>query len=430
MKRNILAAALAIVLGMLLSNGLSPNGAAFAQNQQKQSKQAKGQGQNANAQGQQKGGKGNKHGGAANSNAMGAAGGGAGNGNGGGKHGGKNATAGASGPGGTMGTAGSGNGNGNGKHGGKNSSMGSSGPGGTMGTAGGGSSTGGKSTKGGVGSSAGGTSSGPGANPNHNPPPGMNSGNSAGTGKGAGNPAPGTQQVGSPKSTTGNPAPGAQQVGNPQSVHATGGGGYVPPPAPAGGYAPGVGTQYVPPPVGGNYVPGSTTGLPAGVDPSMIQQYLPQGLNPLQPPLQNPTTTQSNQNMDAMAARINQNISLLKQGTHDYGGHRAAAMRSMKDAVDSLGTALQDKGVAGSAVPTSETAPNSGPDLSQAQSDQNIMAVQNDLKGIIGQLQADGGGYGGNRNQAVQSLTTAINELGLALQYRQNPQGQQNPTHQ
>ena len=133
---------------------------------------------------------------------------------------------------------------------------------------------------------------------------------------------------------------------------------------------------------------------------------------------------QSNQSMDQMAARINQDISALNGDDTDYGGHRLKAIAQMQKAHKALAAAEQyamSHGMgAGAANPGAAVGTaGGGVRRQQGQSDANMQAVSNDLQTVISQLRADAADYGGDKTTAVNALETAVTELGLGLQYRQ-----------
>ena len=133
---------------------------------------------------------------------------------------------------------------------------------------------------------------------------------------------------------------------------------------------------------------------------------------------------QSNQSLDQIAARINQDISALNGDDTDYGGHRIAAIKQMQIAHNQIQAAEQyaathGKG-ANAANPGSAVAmAGGGVRRQQGQSDQNIAAVKTDLQAVLNQLNADSADYGGHKGNAATALGNAITELGKAQAYRQ-----------
>jgi hypothetical protein len=133
--------------------------------------------------------------------------------------------------------------------------------------------------------------------------------------------------------------------------------------------------------------------------------------------------TQSNQTLDAMAARINQDIHALDGDDSDYGGHRIAAIARMQVAHREIAAAEQyaiAHGRGAGAANPGGAAPMEGTGVQrqQGQSDANIEAVKNDLQVVLNQVNADSQDYGGHRVNAARALEDAIADLGKALEYR------------
>ncbi len=135
------------------------------------------------------------------------------------------------------------------------------------------------------------------------------------------------------------------------------------------------------------------------------------------------TQAQSNSTLDSMANRINQDISSLNGDRTDYGGHRVEGIRLMQIAHNQIRAseqfALQSgHGVAAMNPGASTALAGGGERRPQAGSDENIVYIQNDLRGIVSQMAADAYDYGGHKTNAVNALNNAVAELERALQYR------------
>jgi hypothetical protein len=133
---------------------------------------------------------------------------------------------------------------------------------------------------------------------------------------------------------------------------------------------------------------------------------------------------QSNQSVGQMAARINQDISALNGDDTDYGGHRLKAIAQMQKAHNALAAAEQyaashGMGAGASNVGAAVGTAGGGVRRQQGQSDANMQAVSSDLQTVINQLNADSADYGGDKTTAIKALQTAVTEIGLGLQYRQ-----------
>jgi hypothetical protein len=132
---------------------------------------------------------------------------------------------------------------------------------------------------------------------------------------------------------------------------------------------------------------------------------------------------QSNRNLDALANRINDDIVSLNGDTTDYGGHRLEAIHFMQVAHNQIGAserfAAANGHTANAMGPGQAVAAAAGGQRRpQAGSNENIVYVQNDLRGIMSQMNSDSYDYGGHKARAVDALNNAINSLEQALQYR------------
>jgi len=133
---------------------------------------------------------------------------------------------------------------------------------------------------------------------------------------------------------------------------------------------------------------------------------------------------QSNQLLDSIANRINQDIDALNADDADYGGHRVKAMGHMRRAHREIKAAedfAMAHGIGGGAVDPGLAAniAKGGVRRPQVGSDENLAAIQRDVQGLVGQIRSGADDYGGHRTAAANLLEGAAYELGLALQYRQ-----------
>ncbi len=132
---------------------------------------------------------------------------------------------------------------------------------------------------------------------------------------------------------------------------------------------------------------------------------------------------QSNHSLDALAQRINDDIVSLNGDTTDYGGHRVEAIRFMQIAHNQIAASEQFAAANGHTAnamsPGQAVAQaNGGQRRPQAGSNENIVYVQNDLRGIMSQMNSDSYDYGGHKTKSVNALNNAVNSLEQALQYR------------
>ncbi len=128
----------------------------------------------------------------------------------------------------------------------------------------------------------------------------------------------------------------------------------------------------------------------------------------------------SNQQLMA-AIQTLQSVKLtLEKADHDYGGHRAAAVKDIAKAEQQLLRALhahQKLGNAGKVPAMGE--PQA---LSNAQLAQTIPVLSNTIT-LLGSANHD---YGGHRQKAIQDLQAAINQLQVALKSAKQPKQNKN----
>jgi hypothetical protein len=106
----------------------------------------------------------------------------------------------------------------------------------------------------------------------------------------------------------------------------------------------------------------------------------------------------------------------LEAADHDYGGHRAAAVRDVKAATHQLHLAL-DFVRKGKTVPKNTTKDPKGGNEPQALSDAQLAAAIPVLKQTHALLKHADHDYGGHRAKAVIELHGAITQLETALKY-------------
>ncbi len=125
----------------------------------------------------------------------------------------------------------------------------------------------------------------------------------------------------------------------------------------------------------------------------------------------------SNQQL-AEALRNLQSIKVtLERADHDYGGHRAAAVRDIGAAEKQLRQVMHH-GVKNGAHPVSQVPRGNAIIVEpQALSDAQLAAMIPALNGTIGVLSNANHDYGGHRTKAINDLKTAIAQLELALKY-------------
>jgi hypothetical protein len=107
---------------------------------------------------------------------------------------------------------------------------------------------------------------------------------------------------------------------------------------------------------------------------------------------------------------------VLENADHDYGGHRAAAVKALGGAQHQLRLALGIKGVKGPKTPKTT---NPMPEA-QALSDMQLAQAIPVLKQTVTTMNNAGNDYRGHRADAVRDLNEAISQLEKALKYRKD----------
>jgi uncharacterized protein YoxC len=106
----------------------------------------------------------------------------------------------------------------------------------------------------------------------------------------------------------------------------------------------------------------------------------------------------------------------LEMADHDYGGHRADAVRDITAAVRQLRQALEAVHK-GKAIPKGEKKKEKGGKEPQAVSDAQLTAAIPVLEQTASLLKMASNDYGGHRGQAVTDLEAAVRQLKTALKY-------------
>ncbi|HXW77802.1 MAG TPA: hypothetical protein VEJ20_10355 [Candidatus Eremiobacteraceae bacterium] len=130
------------------------------------------------------------------------------------------------------------------------------------------------------------------------------------------------------------------------------------------------------------------------------------------------TQHESNQNLRAVSNHIEHAIDALQSDVHDYGGHRAKAVTDLQTARTDIASALDYWRSHGAPpVPEVQVSPTFPPTLTQAESNENLRVVRNHIETAVEELQGDRWDYGGYKEQAIQALQSARDEIDQALQY-------------
>jgi hypothetical protein len=106
----------------------------------------------------------------------------------------------------------------------------------------------------------------------------------------------------------------------------------------------------------------------------------------------------------------------LEMADHDYGGHRAAAVRDITASVHQLKKALEAVHK-GKIIPKGEKKKEKGGNEPQAVSDAQLAASIPSLVQTASLLKSANHDYGGHRAQAVTDLEAAVRQLQAALKY-------------
>lgn len=113
----------------------------------------------------------------------------------------------------------------------------------------------------------------------------------------------------------------------------------------------------------------------------------------------------------------------LEAADHDYGGHRADAVKAIGAAIHQLHEALQyETGKGAGASGGKHVAPLPSGDETQRVSNRHLRHAIVVLRATKAELEAADHDYGGHRADAVKAVTHAMHQLEAALQYVKNKQ--------
>src|SRR5262249_15967808 len=136
-------------------------------------------------------------------------------------------------------------------------------------------------------------------------------------------------------------------------------------------------------------------------------------------PNKEPQNVPNEQLHEALHALRNINHT-LKGADHDYGGHRAAAIKSIGQAEHQLKLALEHhhkKAGSGAAVKKPKGTGEKGEPEPQALSDAQLAAAVPMLKNVANLLAHADHDYGGHREKAVKDIGVAVVDLEKALKF-------------
>jgi hypothetical protein len=128
---------------------------------------------------------------------------------------------------------------------------------------------------------------------------------------------------------------------------------------------------------------------------------------------------QSDSNLRWARERVGQNIDMLQQDRHDYGGYRERAISLFQQAREQLTLALQfdirheSFAPVANALPDAEMMHLRG----ECASDMNLNIVRRNIGHIIDVLQRDNGDYGGHRLAAIRKLEEGREMLKAAINW-------------
>jgi hypothetical protein len=112
---------------------------------------------------------------------------------------------------------------------------------------------------------------------------------------------------------------------------------------------------------------------------------------------------------------------VLEEADHDYGGHRADAVRDVHAAAEQLKEALEHhphhKQAANAAAAHKHVAHKNVQTEPQKQSDQQLASAIPVLKQAVTTLKQSEHDFGGHREKAVEDIEKAIHQIEVALKY-------------
>jgi hypothetical protein len=167
---------------------------------------------------------------------------------------------------------------------------------------------------------------------------------------------------------------------------------------------------------------GSTAAVAGAQVYTPVPNYQPVPNNPNGYPQNGNPTGQYRQksevNVANIAMRCGKLSERLQADTHDYGGHRTAAISSLQSAQNELNAAAQFAAANGYQVPVKSGAVREPRgNRSQQKSNSNIQTAQTTVGRWISHLQRDSRDFGGHRVAAINYLQQAETELAAASQY-------------
>jgi len=130
------------------------------------------------------------------------------------------------------------------------------------------------------------------------------------------------------------------------------------------------------------------------------------------------TDRRSDSNLRWARERVENNIDMLQQDRHDYGGHRVRAIALFEQARQQLNLGLAyDNGREDVAPPPGFYRPAEATvtERGERSSDANLAAVRRNIEGVMDVLQRDNHDYGGHRVTALRLLDEGRDQLNAAL---------------
>jgi len=125
--------------------------------------------------------------------------------------------------------------------------------------------------------------------------------------------------------------------------------------------------------------------------------------------------TEGHPHMHASLAELKEARRELKEAAHDFGGHRAEALKAVDAAIKQMRQALE---VAPGGVPAKAVAP-AAPPVEAGVKHPHIRAALAELKGAQTELKEAAHDFGGHRAEALEAVDAAIKHLTFALEYKE-----------
>jgi len=130
----------------------------------------------------------------------------------------------------------------------------------------------------------------------------------------------------------------------------------------------------------------------------------------------------SDANLRLVDSHVRAAIDSLQEDNHDYGGHRANAVRDLETAANDIASALSldRRGEPGTSAAPGALREGSEPmgAMTQRTSNSSLMAARTHTEAAMDALQRDAHDYGGFRVKAIASLRAAREQILLALQFQ------------